>query len=158
MEEAIREADTRATEAENALAAQKGDLDQKMREKDDELENIKCTSTRHHVHDSCGTYLWSSRFQAVLLLDVQEDDSAHNRGSHHLDHRRGVAPEGRVDARTQVVRESYRRARGAAQLSVSAAPGASAHHSLLEAIFTAFELLAFRSHGREGQAGARDGA
>ena len=44
------------------------------------------------------------------------------------------------------------------QLSLSAAPGASAHHSLLEAIFTAFELLAFRSHGREGQAGARDGA
>lgn len=44
MEEAIREADTRATAAANALAAQKGDIDQKMREKEDELENVKCAA------------------------------------------------------------------------------------------------------------------
>ena len=46
MEEAIHEADTRVAAAANALAAQKGDIDQKMLEKNDELEIITLAACR----------------------------------------------------------------------------------------------------------------
>ncbi len=50
MEDAIREADARATQAQNSLAQQKGDLDQKLRERDDEVENIKWVNIRFYIY------------------------------------------------------------------------------------------------------------